>query len=439
MRSRTCRPEYCRRRDARNDAGARLRRHAKAGVGGFTPAPSRRGRNFDYLSAAGGGRRRNAILRRTIAHAPRTPATAGSPPNITRRGYGPAFAAALEYDAPFDALFVAADDSASTVPTLQRLAGVYGTARRCAIRSVVRARPRVRRRSIASRAQLAPGVATEHRRGRRRAPHGRFPAERPRTDEARGCHSRDARHLAPPFGPRPAPFGRPGRCPALSDPGRREQSRAQRQQAARGARMSPIRQSPDQSAYTVSRCGLPPPLHGFLTIVGEHNTPSAVRGRARDVRNPTLKLSIGGAREHTHPSGESRVEKVNNSEGAAHRGLLTRRESSAADPSPLAPAERRTCTAERYRSTPPSRRRRQDTVGVERPRTRDSAGSERQYYSTPTSSWASRCTTVVNSRPDLKPVPWLAESLGRRGGRERRGSSSCARGVDGRRCAVHRR
>ena len=41
---------------------------------------------------------------------------------------GRAFAAALDYDAAFDAMFVAADDSASEVPTLERLAGVYGTA-----------------------------------------------------------------------------------------------------------------------------------------------------------------------------------------------------------------------------------------------------------------------------------------------------------------------
>ena len=41
---------------------------------------------------------------------------------------GRAFAAALDYDAAFDAMFVAADDSASEVPTLERLAGVYGAA-----------------------------------------------------------------------------------------------------------------------------------------------------------------------------------------------------------------------------------------------------------------------------------------------------------------------
>ena len=47
---------------------------------------------------------------------------------VTGEDTGRAFAAALEYDAPFDALFVAADDSASSVPTLERLAGVYGAA-----------------------------------------------------------------------------------------------------------------------------------------------------------------------------------------------------------------------------------------------------------------------------------------------------------------------
>ena len=47
---------------------------------------------------------------------------------VTGEDTGRAFAAALEYDAPFDALFIAADDSASPVPTLERLAGVYGAA-----------------------------------------------------------------------------------------------------------------------------------------------------------------------------------------------------------------------------------------------------------------------------------------------------------------------
>ena len=45
---------------------------------------------------------------------------------VTGEDTGRAFAAALDYDAPFDALFVAADDSASRVPTLERLAGVFG-------------------------------------------------------------------------------------------------------------------------------------------------------------------------------------------------------------------------------------------------------------------------------------------------------------------------
>ena len=47
---------------------------------------------------------------------------------VTGEDTGRAFAAALEYDAAFDAMFVAADDSASEVPTLERLAGLYGTA-----------------------------------------------------------------------------------------------------------------------------------------------------------------------------------------------------------------------------------------------------------------------------------------------------------------------
>lgn len=47
---------------------------------------------------------------------------------VTGEDTGRAFAAALDYDAAFDAMFVAADDSASEVPTLERLAGVYGTA-----------------------------------------------------------------------------------------------------------------------------------------------------------------------------------------------------------------------------------------------------------------------------------------------------------------------
>ena len=45
---------------------------------------------------------------------------------VTGEDTGQAFAAALEYDAAFDAMFVAAADSASEVPTLERLAGVFG-------------------------------------------------------------------------------------------------------------------------------------------------------------------------------------------------------------------------------------------------------------------------------------------------------------------------
>ena len=47
---------------------------------------------------------------------------------VTGEDTGRAFAAALEYDVAFDAMFVAADDSASEVPTLERLAGVFGSA-----------------------------------------------------------------------------------------------------------------------------------------------------------------------------------------------------------------------------------------------------------------------------------------------------------------------
>ena len=46
---------------------------------------------------------------------------------VTGEDTGQAFAAALDHDAPFDAMLIAADDSASPVPTLERLAGVYGT------------------------------------------------------------------------------------------------------------------------------------------------------------------------------------------------------------------------------------------------------------------------------------------------------------------------
>ena len=47
---------------------------------------------------------------------------------VTGEDTGSAFAAALDHDAPFDAMFVAAADSASRVPTLERLSGVYGAA-----------------------------------------------------------------------------------------------------------------------------------------------------------------------------------------------------------------------------------------------------------------------------------------------------------------------
>ena len=47
---------------------------------------------------------------------------------VTGEDTGRAFAAALDHDAPFDAMFIAAADSASTVPTVERLARVLGTA-----------------------------------------------------------------------------------------------------------------------------------------------------------------------------------------------------------------------------------------------------------------------------------------------------------------------
>ena len=47
---------------------------------------------------------------------------------VTGEDTGRAFAAALDHDALFDAMFIAADDSASAVPTIERLAGVYGAA-----------------------------------------------------------------------------------------------------------------------------------------------------------------------------------------------------------------------------------------------------------------------------------------------------------------------
>ena len=64
-------------------------------------------------------------LRRTVDHA----ADSAYPwlaAYVTGEDTGRAFAAALDHDASFDAMFVAADDSASRVPTLERLAGVYG-------------------------------------------------------------------------------------------------------------------------------------------------------------------------------------------------------------------------------------------------------------------------------------------------------------------------
>ena len=45
---------------------------------------------------------------------------------VTGEDTGRAFAAALGYEAAFDAMFIAAEDSASEVPTVERLAGVFG-------------------------------------------------------------------------------------------------------------------------------------------------------------------------------------------------------------------------------------------------------------------------------------------------------------------------
>ena len=47
---------------------------------------------------------------------------------VTGEDTGRAFAAALGYEAAFDAMFIAAEDSASEVPTVERLAGVFGAA-----------------------------------------------------------------------------------------------------------------------------------------------------------------------------------------------------------------------------------------------------------------------------------------------------------------------
>ena len=46
---------------------------------------------------------------------------------VTGEDTGRAFAAALDHDAPFDAMFIAADDSASPAPTLERLGALYGS------------------------------------------------------------------------------------------------------------------------------------------------------------------------------------------------------------------------------------------------------------------------------------------------------------------------
>ena len=66
-------------------------------------------------------------LRRTVERA-EDPGQRWLAAYVTGEDTGRAFAAALDDDAPFDAMFIAADDSASTVPTLERLAGVFGVA-----------------------------------------------------------------------------------------------------------------------------------------------------------------------------------------------------------------------------------------------------------------------------------------------------------------------
>ena len=66
-------------------------------------------------------------LRRTVERA-EDPGQRWLAAYVTGEDTGRAFAAALDHDAPFDAMFITADDSASAVPTLERLAGVYGVA-----------------------------------------------------------------------------------------------------------------------------------------------------------------------------------------------------------------------------------------------------------------------------------------------------------------------
>ena len=66
-------------------------------------------------------------LRRTVERA-EDPGQRWLAAYVTGEDTGRAFAAALDHDAPFDAMFVAAGDSASPVPTLERLAEVYGSA-----------------------------------------------------------------------------------------------------------------------------------------------------------------------------------------------------------------------------------------------------------------------------------------------------------------------
>ena len=89
---------------------------------------------------------------------------------VTGEDTGHAFAAALEYDAAFDAMFIAAEDSASEVPTVERLAGVFGAAPkvrgpgwyernpRASAIDATRAKERLGWRATTTWAELAAGV-----------------------------------------------------------------------------------------------------------------------------------------------------------------------------------------------------------------------------------------------------------------------------------------
>ena len=109
-----------------NEAGPRLRCR-QAGGRGHRERLRARGRPVDHLPAPGGGHRRiEPPPHRPSAR--RIPATPGSRPTSPARTRAAPSPPRSTHDAPFDAMFIAADDSASTVPTLERLAGVYGAA-----------------------------------------------------------------------------------------------------------------------------------------------------------------------------------------------------------------------------------------------------------------------------------------------------------------------